>query len=49
MNFKIVHSVGHYDIYLDGDFYCSADTYSEAVDEVEKCLEKRRVESVVMD
>ena len=49
MIFKIVHAAGHYDIYLEGEFYCSADTYGEAVDEVEKYLEMRRVKSVVMD
>ena len=41
-DFDIVHNAGHYDIYIDGVFYCSADSHSEAVDEVEKCLEKRR-------
>ena len=38
VNFEIIHVVGHYDIYLEGVFYCSADSYSEAVEEVEKAL-----------
>lgn len=36
VDFKIVRNAGHYDIYIDGDFYCSADTYNEAVKEVEQ-------------
>lgn len=26
---------GHYDLYINGTFYCSADTYTEAVRELE--------------
>lgn len=26
---------GHYEVYIDGEFYCSCDTYPEAEDEVE--------------
>lgn len=42
MDIRVVHNAGHYDVYVDGDFLCSADTYSEAFEEVEKWLEKRR-------
>ena len=41
-NFEIIHVAGHYDIYLEGAFFCSADTYGEAVEEVEKWLENHR-------
>ena len=40
IDIRVVNNAGHYDVYLEGAFYCSADTYSEAIDEVEKCLEK---------
>lgn len=35
MNYDIVHTNGHYEIYFNGQFYCSADTFDEAVKEVE--------------
>lgn len=35
-NFDIIPNNGHYDIYIDGTFYCSADTVPEAVKEIEK-------------
>lgn len=49
MDFEIIHNAGHYDVYLEGEFHCTADSYSEAVDEVEKCFEKVEVEGVIMD
>lgn len=33
--YKIVHVNGHYEVYIDGKFYCSADTLTEAVKEIE--------------
>lgn len=36
MDIKIVLNYGHYDVYIDGKFYCSADTYDEAYDEITK-------------
>lgn len=42
MNFEIIGVAGHYDVYIESEFYCSTDTYSEAVDEVDKFLEMRR-------
>lgn len=49
MEIRVVHNAGHYEVYVDGDFICSADSYSEASDEIKKYLENRRAESVVMD
>lgn len=35
MNYKIVPKHGHYEVYIDGKFYCSADTMNEAAKEIE--------------
>ena len=32
---KIVHNNGHYEVYIDGKFYCSADNVVEAAKEIE--------------
>lgn len=32
---KIVHVQDHYEVYIDGEFYCSADTVVEAAKEIE--------------
>ena len=37
MTYKIVHNKGHYEVYINGEFYCSADNVSEAEKEVRKC------------
>lgn len=39
MGFEIVHKFGHYELYLDGKFLSSCDTYGEALDEI-KAFEK---------
>ena len=31
---KVTQTRGHWEVYINGDFYCSADTYNEAMDEV---------------
>ena len=31
---EIKSTQGHYEVYIDGKFYCSADSYSEAVKEI---------------
>lgn len=36
MSYKIVSKRGHYEVYINGKFYCSADTRSEAIKEVEE-------------
>ena len=33
-NVDIRHEAGHYIAYVNGEFYCSADTYFEAVQEL---------------
>ena len=33
-NYDIVHENGHYTVYVDGEFFCSADTHLEAEQEV---------------
>ena len=35
MNYKIINTGGHYEIYINGKFYCSADNMSEATREIE--------------
>lgn len=36
---RVVHNAGHYEIYIDGEFYCSVDTLNEAKDEIKKLWE----------
>lgn len=36
MTYRIIPINGHFEIYVNGKFYCSADTWSEAVKEIEK-------------
>ena len=33
--FKILPVNGHYEVYVDGNFYCSADTKAEAEHEIQ--------------
>lgn len=35
MPYKIVHDRDHYEVYVNGRFYCSADTIAEANIELE--------------
>lgn len=35
MSYKIIEKYGHFEVYIDGKFFCSADTMIEAVQEVE--------------
>lgn len=35
MSYRIVPHYGHYQVYINGKFFCSADTIAEAVKEVE--------------
>lgn len=34
MGYKIIEKHGHYEVYIDGKFFCSADTITEAIQEV---------------
>lgn len=36
MSYKIVYHYGHCDVYIDGEFYCSADNEDEALREISK-------------
>ena len=36
MEYKIVPVHEHYEVYLNGKFFCSADTLTEAAKEIEK-------------
>lgn len=33
---KIVQNRGHWEVYLNGEFFCSADSYIEAARELDK-------------
>ena len=43
VDYEITPVAGHYDVYIDGEFYCSADSHSEAKDEVEKYFENMKL------
>ena len=34
MSCRIVSNHGHFEVYVNGEFYCSADTMAEAIHEV---------------
>lgn len=36
MSYKIIKKKEHYEVYIDGKFFCSTDTFAEACNEVEK-------------
>ena len=36
MEYKIVNNHGHWEGYINGEFYCSGDTFNEVVDDVLK-------------
>ena len=38
MDYYIANSNGHYEVYVDGKFFCSADTVLEAENEVREVL-----------
>ena len=39
---EIVPEMGHYVVYIYGQFYCSVDTYEEGVKELESYFENKR-------
>lgn len=45
MNWKIVHNKDHYNVYINGKFYCSADTFEEAVKELEEEVVQRIIKA----
>ena len=36
MSYNIVPVRGHFEVYINGEFYCSADNMREAINEIEK-------------
>lgn len=36
IQYEIISVRGHYEVYRNGEFYCSADTYGEAQREIEE-------------
>ena len=36
MSSQIIYKNGHCEVYIDGKFYCTADSWNEAVREVEE-------------
>lgn len=39
MSYRIINNNGHYDVCVNGEFHCSADTMEEAVRELKgECL-----------
>ena len=41
MAFNIVHKHGHVELYINGKFYCSADNFSEALNEYNNYVKER--------
>lgn len=39
MKYNILLKNGHYEVYINNDFYCSCDTFSEAIQEIENYKE----------
>ena len=39
-NYKIISKNGHYEVYVNDKFYCSADTIIEATRELESMVEE---------
>ena len=37
-DYKIVSVQGHYNVFINGKFYCSADTYYEAESEIKEYI-----------
>lgn len=35
MNYRITPKYGHYEVHINGKFYCSADTMHEAIREIQ--------------
>ena len=40
MIYKIIPIQGHYEVYINGHFYCSTDTWTEAAKEIEEYKEE---------
>lgn len=42
MSYDIIAAKGHYEIFINGDFYCTTDTYLEAEKEVKEYAEQHQ-------
>ena len=40
MSYDIFHTNGHYEVYINGEFYCSTDSMHEAAKEIENAKNK---------
>lgn len=38
--YEIIQVGGHYELHINGDFYCSGDTYQEIKEEAEKYVQR---------
>ena len=43
MNYKIINNHGHYEVYIDGQFFCSADTIEEAENEIKEEFKENEI------
>lgn len=43
MSYRIVPMNGHYEVHINGKFYCSADTWKEADDEIREYAVKNKL------
>lgn len=43
MSYRIVPYRGHYEVHIDGKFYCSADTWREADNEIREYALKHKL------
>ena len=46
MSVSITPKRGHWEVYIDGKFYCSADTFSEAVMEYQTYMKERNANEI---
>ena len=43
MDFEIINERGHWNIYLNGVFQCSCDSYQEAEEEIEEMKKENKL------
>lgn len=43
MNYEIKFIHGHYEVYINGEFYCSADNIAEAENEIEALVNNTKL------
>ena len=43
MSYRIVPICGHYEVHINGKFYCSADTWKEADNEIQEYAVKHKL------